>query len=353
MNILITGGAGFVGSTLARQFKNKYPAASITAFDNLKRRGSELNLSEFRKLGISFVHGDVRSADDLEQIEGKPDLFIDASAEPSVHAGMDGSPAYLLQTNLNGTLNCLEFVRRRGGRFMFLSTSRIYSIRPLQDLLLIESNSRFEISADQNLPGVGERGIAEEFPTNLSRSLYGATKLASELFVQEYSALYGIPALINRCGVIAGPGQFGRTDQGVFTYWVTSHLFGRPLCYTGFGGTGKQVRDLLHPEDLFDLLIRQLGSSLPWNGSVYNVGGGRDISVSMLELTAICRRATSREVPLSSIAETSPVDIPLYVTDYSKVQADFGWTPRKGVDDIVNETACWAEKNRELLIGIC
>ncbi len=353
MEILITGGAGFVGSSLARQFKEKYPTACITAFDNLKRRGSELNLNEFRKLGINFVHGDVRSPDDLERVEGAFDLIIDASAEPSVHAGLDGSPNYLLQTNLVGTLNCLEFTRRRGGRILFLSTSRVYSISSLQDLILTESDLRFEIGSDQNVSGVCERGIAEEFPTHLARSLYGATKLASELFVQEYAALYGMPALINRCGVIAGPGQFGRTDQGVFTYWVTSHLFGRSLSYTGFGGTGKQVRDLLHPEDLFDLLVRQWESTLSWDASIYNVGGGRDISVSMCELTELCRSVTGREVPLSFKPETSPVDIPLYVTDYSKVQSAYGWTPRKGVTEILHETACWAEKNRELLVGIC
>src|SRR6266702_279239 len=353
MEILITGGAGFVGSSLARQFKEKYPTACITAFDNLKRRGSELNLNEFRKLGINFVHGDVHSPDDLERVEGAFDLIIDASAEPSVHAGLDGSPNYLLQTNLVGTLNCLEFTRRRGGRILFLSTSRVYSISSLQDLILTESDLRFEIGSDQNVSGVCERGIAEEFPTHLARSLYGATKLASELFVQEYAALYGMPALINRCGVIAGPGQFGRTDQGVFTYWVTSHLFGRSLSYTGFGGTGKQVRDLLHPEDLFDLLVRQWESTLSWDASIYNVGGGRDISVSMCELTELCRSVTGREVPLSFKPETSPVDIPLYVTDYSKVQSAYGWTPRKGVTEILHETACWAEKNRELLVGIC
>lgn len=353
MKILITGGAGFVGASLARQFRQRFPADEIIAFDNLKRRGSELNLSEFRKLGISFVHGDVRSPDDLEQVEGAPDLLIDASAEPSVHAGLDGSPSYLLQTNLVGTLNCLEFTRRRGGRILFLSTSRVYSMRPLQDLQLTENDSRFEISIDQSLPGVSPRGIAEEFPTNLPRSLYGATKLASEQFVQEYAALFGIPALINRCGVIAGPGQFGRTDQGVFTYWVTSHLFGRPLRYTGFGGAGRQVRDLLHPEDLFVLLNCQLESSLPWDGSIYNVGGGREISVSMCELTELCRSRTGREVPLSAFPETSPVDIPLYLTDYSKAQAAFGWVPRKGVEEIIDETACWAEQNRELLLGIC
>lgn len=349
MNILITGGAGFVGSSLARQFKQKYPSARVTAFDNLKRRGSELNLGEFRKRDIAFVHGDVRVADDLNQVAGMPDLIIDASAEPSVHAGLDGSPAYLLQTNLAGTLNCLEFARQRGGRFVFLSTSRVYSIRPLQELALSETSTRFEVSAGQISAGVTEKGIAEGFPTHLARSLYGATKLASEQFVQEYSALYKMPTLINRCGVIAGPGQFGRTDQGVFTYWVMSHLFGRPLQYTGFGGTGKQVRDLLHPEDLFDLLSLQLNRDEAWDGLPYNVGGGLEISASMQELTEICRNETGRHVPVTASPETSPVDIPLYVTDYTRAHQAFGWKPRKSVADIVRESARWVEGHREEL----
>ena len=251
MKVLITGGAGFVGSSLALSFRQLHPGAEVVALDNLKRRGSELNLPVLREAGIQFVHGDIRNPADLQELQGEFDIFLECSAEPSVLAGLDGAPNYLLQTNLTGTLNCLEFARTRAGCFVFLSTSRVYSILPLREARLTETESRFELDGGQVLPGVSIHGIAEEFPTHLPRSLYGASKLASELMIQEYVHAYGMRAIINRCGVIAGPGQFGKVDQGVFTLWVANHVFGKPLKYTGFGGQGKQVRDLSPPVGLF------------------------------------------------------------------------------------------------------
>lgn len=230
----------------------------IIAFDNLKRRGSELNLPLLKQHGIEFVHGDIRQRADLDSLAINFDVFVEASAEPSVKAGLDGAPDYVLQTNLVGTLNCLEFARRHTATFLFLSTSRAYSIEPLRAIALHENSTRFDLDDEQSQTGVSVHGIAEEFATHLPRSLYGATKLASELIIQEYVATYNLRAVINRCGVIAGRGQFGKVDQGVFTLWVANHYFNRSLCYTGFGGTGKQVRDLLHPDDLFALVQKQL-----------------------------------------------------------------------------------------------
>jgi CDP-paratose 2-epimerase len=347
--VLITGGAGFVGGSLAASFKGRHPAAHVVAFDNLRRRGSELNLARFRDLGIEFVHGDTRSPEDLGALGGNFDVLVEASAEPSVHAGLAGSPAYVVNTNLVGTLNCLEFARARAGSFVFLSTSRVYSIGPLREIAIEEWPTRFEIAEAQRQPGVSLRGIAEEFPTHLPRSLYGATKLASELLIQEYVETYGLKAVIDRCGVIAGPGQFGRVDQGVFTLWVARHLFGRPLTYTGFGGTGKQVRDLLHPLDLYSLIERQLELIERACGRVFNVGGGRAGSTSLRELTAVCEEVTGRSVPIASDGETSPVDVPLYVGDCARAQAAFGWKPERSVRDIVDDIASWIRANEGAL----
>lgn len=232
MKILITGGAGFVGANFAVSFKKEDPAMTVVAVDNLKRRGSEFNLALFKQVGVEFIHADIRHDSDLEDIPGNFDIFIEASAEPSVLAGVNGSPHYLLQTNLGGTLNCLEFARKRAKIFVFLSTSRVYSLAPLKEIKLLETPSRFAAAAVQSHPGISQSGISESFPTHLPRSLYGATKLASELIVQEYVHNYGLQAVINRCGVIAGPGQFGKVDQGVFTLWVAHHFFKQPLQYT-------------------------------------------------------------------------------------------------------------------------
>ena len=345
MRILITGGAGFIGSSLAFSFKREEPAAEVVAVDNLKRRGAELNLPRFQRAGVQFVHGDVRHQSDLEDLPGDFDVFIEASAEASVMAGVTSAPNYVLQTNVVGALNCLEFARRRAGVLVFLSTSRVYSIRPLREIRLAETASRFEIGVGQSIAGVSESGIAEEFPTDLPRSLYGATKLCSELITQEYVESYGLRAIINRCGVIAGPGQFGRVDQGVFTLWVAHHFYRKPLRYTGFGGRGKQVRDLLHPLDLYALLKKQLANIEECSGAIFNIGGGREISTSLVELTALCQKLTGNEVPVQANAQTSTVDVPLYISDNRKAAQQLSWRPERSVKVIMEDTLRWLQRH--------
>ncbi|HEV8609637.1 MAG TPA: NAD-dependent epimerase/dehydratase family protein [Thermoanaerobaculia bacterium] len=350
MRVLITGGAGFVGAYLARAFREQV-SAEVVAFDNLRRRGSELNLPAFRRLGIEFVHGDVRVASDLEDLSGDFDLLVDAAAEPSVSAGLSGSPQYLLETNLGGTLNSLELARKRGSSFLLLSTSRVYSIPALKRIRLTERDGRFALAAEQDVAGVSESGIAECFPVDEPRSFYGAGKLSSEMVTQEYVAAYGLKAIINRCGVIAGPGQFGKSDQGVFTMWVLHHFFRRPLRYTGFGGQGKQVRDLLHPADLFALIQKQLAAAADHSGQVFNVGGGPTISTSLRELTELCRERLG-EVPISSDPDTSWVDVPLYISDCAKAHSVFGWEPTRSLSEIVADIIVWIRHNETALRGL-
>jgi CDP-paratose 2-epimerase len=351
MRVLITGGAGFVGSAMARHFRAGV-GNSVVVLDNLRRRGSERNAVELAKLGIEFVHGDVRNAADLEALEGRFDVLVEASAEPSVQAGIGGSPRYVLDTNLVGAINCLEFARNRCGGLVFLSSSRVYSIEPLASLPLVPTATRLDLPSGTTVTGAGPAGIREDFPTSTQRSYYGASKLAAELLCQEYAAHAKLPVVINRCGVIAGPGQFGKTDQGVFTLWVARHHFGRPLKYTGFGGKGLQVRDLLHPDDLCDLLDAQIASWSKVSGETFNVGGGRDGSVSLQEYTALCRASVGRETTIAEDATTSPVDIPWYVSDHAKATQLLGWSPRRGPRVIVQDIANWVRTNEESLAGL-
>ena len=353
MKILITGGAGFVGSALARHFVHTLPGSTVVVFDNLRRRGSERNVTALMAADVTFVHGDVRNLADLEALDGQFDVLIEASAEPSVLAGVGGSPRYVLDTNLVGAMNCLEFARSRCGGLVFLSSSRIYSIDPLAHLPLAAGATRLDISPEScSTPGVSQAGISETFPCDRHRSFYGASKLAAELLCQEYAAHAKLPVVINRCGVIAGPGQFGKTDQGVFTLWVARHHFGRPLKYTGFGGTGLQVRDLLHPADLCDLVSQQIQSLTALSGEIFNVGGGRAGSVSLQEFTGLCQQATGRSVSIAQDPTTNAVDIPWYITDHAKVTKRLGWQPKRTPKDIVGDIAQWVMANEASLEGL-
>jgi nucleoside-diphosphate-sugar epimerase len=251
----------------------------------------------------------------------------------------------ILQNNLVGTILSMEAARRRGAAMLFLSTSRVYPIQRLNALAFRDAGTRLAWTAEEALPGFSSHGVAEEFPLDGPRSLYGATKLAAELLLQEYAYSYRMPVLINRCGILAGPWQMGKVDQGVVTLWVARHHFGLPLRYTGFGGEGKQVRDMLHVQDLFELLLLQARDLSCWDGRVYNVGGGTEVSASLAELTALCRGMTGREVPLGGDPTTSPVDLRIYLTDHRRVSRDYSWAPRHSVAQILDDILGWVRHN--------
>ena len=344
--LLITGGAGFVGSNLAVSLAFRHPDWEIVALDNLYRRGSALNLPRLAAAGVEFVEGDVRKPEDLAAL---PPLaaMIECSAEPSVMSGVDGDTGYLVHTNLTGAYNCLELARRDGAFVVFLSTSRVYPVAPQVELRLEEAPTRFELAAEQAVPGVSPADISEAFPLDGARTLYGATKLAAELLIEEYRGGLGVPAVIDRCGVIAGPWQMGKVDQGVFTHWMLAHHFGNPLNYIGFGGAGKQVRDLLHVEDLVDLVERQLLDPGAWDGRTVNVGGGRECSLSLLETTEICRRLTGNEVPIGSVLETRPGDVPVYLSDCAKLFGLDEWRPRRSAEQVLADIHSWIAADEE------
>lgn len=343
--ILVTGGAGFVGATVSLTLAERHPDDEIVALDNLYRRGSELNLPRLRAAGVQFLHGDVREVDDVLAV-GPLDALVECSAEPSVLAGTQGDdPGYALKTNLLGAFHCLELARRHNAQVIFLSTSRIYPVERLLSIDVEEGEARFEIAKDQQISGVTPNGISEEFSLDGARTLYGATKLSAELLVEEYAAAYGLSAVVNRCGVIAGPWQMGKVDQGVFTYWMLAHVLGRPLRYIGFGGNGKQVRDLLHVADLVDLVDQQLSAPERWNGITVNVGGGRDVSLSLLETTALCADITGNQIEVERSEEVRPGDIPIYISDCSRLFGLTPWRPQRGPRQILEDVFRWIRAN--------
>jgi CDP-paratose 2-epimerase len=344
--LLITGGAGFVGSNLAVSLAGRHPEWEIVVLDNLYRRGSELNLERLAEAGVDFIRGDVREPEDLKALPAI-DALIECSAEPSVMSGVDGETDYLVHTNLTGAYNCLELARRDGAFLVFLSTSRVYPVAPQLRIKLEEAETRFEIAAEQELPGISPAGLSERFPLEGQRTLYGATKLAAELLIEEFRGGLGVPAVIDRCGVIAGPWQMGKVDQGVFTHWMLAHQFENPLTYIGFGGTGKQVRDLLHVEDLVDLVERQLLAPDEWDGRTVNVGGGRECSLSLQETTALCRELTGHEVPIEPVLETRQGDVPIYLSDCARLFELDQWRPRRSAREVLSDIHAWVASDPE------
>ena len=349
MKIFITGICGFVGTAIARRIREVLPDSEVFGLDNLSRGGSEIN-RRLAKYGIRTSHGDIRLASDLECLP-LADWVIDAAALPSVLAGVDGrsSSRQVVEHNLLGTINILEYCRRANAGFILLSTSRVYAIGPLCELPLEIDGKRFTPRFSKiQVQGISSAGANEEFSTAAPVSLYGATKLASEILALEYGDAFGLPVWINRCGVLAGAGQFGIAEQGIFSFWLHARRAKRPLRYIGFGGKGLQVRDALHPDDLADLILKQLQSSETKPYRICNVGGGIDRSMSLLELNEWC---TERFGPHQVASDTTDrrFDIPWLVLDSARARALWNWNPRRSLSSILMEIAEHAEKNPDWL----
>jgi CDP-paratose 2-epimerase len=351
MHILITGACGFVGSSLCQVIVETGLGWKITGLDNLSRSGSESNRPILNEIGIRLVHADLRCPSDIENLP-RVDWIIDCAANASVLAGADGltSSRQLMEHNLFGTLQLLEKCRADKAGFVLLSTSRVYSIPPLASLPVTVEQHIFRPDTSQCLPeGISASGISELFTTASPVSLYGASKLASETLALEYGATFDLPVWINRCGVLAGAGQFGRPDQGIFAYWINAHLRRRPLRYLGFGGHGYQVRDCLHPRDLLPLLRQQLDAPMdPDIPRTLNLSGGIDSARSLRQLNDWCDQ---RFGPHEIIADGRPraFDLPWVVLDHSLASKTWNWQPTTPVEDILQEISAHAESNPQWL----
>ena len=349
MKLLITGVCGFVGSTRARTFRTQFSDWKISGIDNLSRPGSELNRSDLQMRGVSVVHGDLRNASDLEALPDV-DWIIDGAANPSVLAGVDGktSSRQVVENNLYGTVNLLEFCRQRRCGFILLSTSRVYSIDALCRLPLSVDGGAFHISGKVSPSGASGEGVDESFSTSAPLSLYGSTKLASEHLALEYYHAFGVPIWINRCGVLAGAGQFGGADQGIFSFWINSYLRKRPLCYVGFEGKGFQVRDCLHPRDLVGLLVQQMQSGTGNHSLCVNVAGGRANSMSLAQLSRWCSERFGDHA-ISSEPSSRRFDVPWLILDSRRAAGEWNWKVETPIRSILEEIAVHAEAHPEWL----
>jgi CDP-paratose 2-epimerase len=351
MKILLTGACGFVGSALARAMADAGLGWTLSGLDNLSRPGSELNRPQLRRLGMNLYHGDLRCQSDVDALPAV-DWIIDCAANPSVLAGADHhtTSRQLIEHNLLGTIHLLERCKATKAGLILLSTSRVYAIEPLARLPLEVSDRAFHLSEGGLLPvGVSPEGIAESFSTRPPLSLYGASKLASETLALEYGATFGFPVWLNRCGVLAGAGQFGRPDQGIFAYWINSHRRRAPLRYIGFDGQGHQVRDCLHPRDLVPLIQKQVAAGMdPSKPRLVNVAGGRASATSLRQLTDWCD-ARFGPHPVASDPRPRAFDLPWVVLDSRQAQESWKWVPQTSPEAILEEIAAHAEANPDWL----
>jgi len=348
MRILISGACGFAGTAIARALLEAVPGVQLQGCDNFIRPGSETNRAELKRLGVVLYHADLRAPSDLETLPAC-DWIVDAAANPSVLAGVDGksSSRQLLEHNLGGTINLLEHAKRYRAGFILLSTSRVYSIPALAAVPLIEQGGAFRPSGAGS--GYSSNGVTEEFSTTAPISLYGATKLASEALALEYGESFGLPVFINRCGVLAGAGQFGRPDQGIFAFWLNSWLRQRPLKYLGFGGHGWQVRDCLHPRDVARLIQKQLAAPpLPTLDRIVHVSGGVGSARSLLQVSEWCA-ARWGDHPVVADGSPRPFDLAWVVLDSAKAERVWGWRPSIQTGTILSEIAEHAEQHPDWL----
>jgi CDP-paratose 2-epimerase len=334
---------------LAKNLLSGYCDIEIIGLDNLSRRGSELNPRRLHDLNVQFIRGDIRSTSDIESLE-PVDWVIDCAANPSVLAGINGdtSSRQLMEHNLLGTINLLEYCRRCKAGLILLSTSRVYSATELAQLPVQTSDFAFGLKEGCSTTGISSKGISEDFPTSPPISLYGASKLASETLVLEYAEAFGFPVWINRCGVLAGAGQFCKADQGIFSFWIHSFFEKNPLKFIGFEGSGLQVRDALHPKDLVPLLLRQMQEPDRVAPRIINLGGGVENSMSLKQLTSWCEERFGPNEVLGS-TEDRRMDAPWIVMDSSEAKKTWDWTPKTTLSEILEEIAKHAEAHPQWL----
>ena len=336
MNILITGGCGFIGTNLSIFLNNK--GYKISTIDNFQRSGSKFNYKILKKYKIKNYNIDISNYSKIKKLP-KFDIIIDSCAEAAVEASKNEIDR-VINTNLYGTFNILKKAKKDQAKIIFLSSSRVFSINKLNSLI---KNKNIKKSLKI------KKKVNEKFNTNDPKSIYGFTKLASEMLIEEFSYAFNLKYIINRCGVISGPLQFGKQDQGFISLWIWRHLNKKKLSYIGYGGLGNQVRDVLHITDLCKLIDLQILKIKKIHNDTFNLGGGSKSFISLKNLTKICQKLTGKKIKISSNKKTSIYDIPIYITDNTKISKTYGWKPKKNIFDIVNDTYKWLKNNKLIL----
>tara|TARA_Y100000816_G_scaffold250113_1_gene199920 strand:- start:506 stop:1528 length:1023 start_codon:yes stop_codon:yes gene_type:complete len=336
MKILITGGCGFVGTNISLYLSSR--GFKIQTLDNLSRIGSKYNLKLLKKNNIKNYKINIHDYKKIKKLP-KYDLIIDCCAEAAVELSRKDIDK-VINTNLIGTLNILKKIQEDNSKIIFLSTSRVFPIAETNKVLKSKKiTSKLKI----------KKLFSEKDVTNGPKTIYGLTKFSSEMLIEEFSYAFNLKYIINRCGVISGPLQFGKQDQGFLSLWVWKHLNKDKMKYIGYGGNGHQLRDVLHIDDLCELIFMQIKKFNKIYNKLFTVGGSKHSYTSLLELTKICEKITNNKIKFSKITKTSIYDIPYYVTNNNLVKNTYNWKPKKNINKIVKDVFDWLNKNKNTL----
>jgi len=340
MNNLITGGAGFIGVNLAAKLLEA--GESVTIFDNLSRRGTELNLSWIQKTypKVTFIQGDLREYEKLLKAVTGMDVVFHLAGQVAVTTSVT-DPRDDFEINLLGTFNVLEAVRAQKVRpiVMYSSTNKVYG--DLADLEVVETKTRYQFKKHKE-------GVTEMQPLDF-HSPYGCSKGGADQYVRDYSRIYDMPTVVFRQSCIYGPHQFGIEDQGWVAWFAIATKVGKPITVYG---NGKQTRDILFVEDLCDAYLMAVKNIKKTAGQIYNIGGGLDNSISVwFEFREILEKTLKTELK-PAFSDWRPGDQPIFICDTSKAYTDFKWKPKTSKEKGIKKMIDWIDENLEQIKDI-
>jgi len=330
--LIITGGCGFIGTNACIKFIEA--GYEVIAMDNLERKDVYKNLEYLQKTykdKFKFIWGDVRNPIDIAKLPTDILGVIHAAANPGIPRSLE-QPLYDFEVNAKGTLNMLNFVKDIKCPFIYTSTNKVYS-DAINQVALIEGEMRFDIASvfDQIfIEGASDKGFSEVFPIDgageFPHSPYGCSKYTGDIYCQEFWHAYEVPTIINRQSCIGGKFQFGVSEQGWISWFCQAKLFDKPL---EIFGNGKQVRDILDGEDLASLFLYELENSDIFRGKVFNVGGGLENSISLLETIKYLDEKYADEYDnfKYEFKDWRLADHKLYISDTTKIKK-MGWKPQ-------------------------
>lgn len=341
--VLITGGAGFIGSNLAAMLLRE-PGRCVRIFDNFSRRGVEHNLTWLQKQSpiqnrLEIVRGDIRDARAVRIAARDVSEIYHLAAQVAVTTSVE-DPTMDFEVNAGGSLNVLEAARANGSKpfVLFTSTNKVYgSLSGVP----VEVRGTHYAASKRSL-----RGVREDEPLDF-HSPYGCSKGAADQYMRDYARIYDLPTVVFRMSCIAGPRQFGNQDQGWVAHFLYFLLERRAITIYG---DGYQVRDVLHVQDLIEGMLAARNRIARTRGKVYNLGGGMERSASVIEMLLRMERKTGNRLKLE-YRETRPGDQPWYVADTSKLEHDTGWHPKRSLEETIESIHLFWKENRANLAG--